>query len=80
MKINLLISYIIIYLTGGVLHLSSDGVCYLGDLNRLKKSSKEQIQSGSFIFTWMDVLGFISELSILRLTFHRIHYFSNSVF
>lgn len=33
------------FVEGGVLHLSSDGVCYIGDLNRLKKSAKEQIQS-----------------------------------
>ena len=36
-----------LFVSGGVLHSCGDGVCYLGDVNRLKKSTKEQIQSGS---------------------------------
>ena len=37
----------IVLLSGGVLHSCGNGVCYVGDVNRLKKSAREQIQSGN---------------------------------
>ncbi|XP_052270596.1 minichromosome maintenance domain-containing protein 2-like isoform X3 [Dreissena polymorpha] len=33
------------FVDGGVLHLSQGGVCYVGDVNRLKKAHTQQLQS-----------------------------------
>ena len=35
--------------TGGLLHLSQEGVCNIGDIGRLNKSTKHSLQSGQLV-------------------------------